>query len=103
MIIPKTLEELTPFIEKGRSILFFTADWCPDCVVIKPHMAAIEAEFPDYQFIQVDRDEFMEVCQKWDVFGIPSFIILDDGKELGRFVSKDRKTKEEIISFIQSV
>ncbi|SIE49450.1 Uncharacterised protein [Mycobacteroides abscessus subsp. abscessus] len=33
-------------------------------------------------------------------FGIPSFIAFRDGEESGRFVSKDRKTQEEIENFI---
>jgi hypothetical protein len=37
------------------------------------------------------------------VFGIPSFIAFENGKELGRFVSKDRKTQEEIERFISGL
>lgn len=36
-------------------------------------------------------------------FGIPSFVVIQDGKELGRLVNKDRKTKQEIESFLESV
>ena len=103
MLVPKSLEELAEQIETGKTMLFFTADWCGDCVYIKPHMPEVETSFPEYQFVQVDRDEFIDVCQKWDVFGIPSFVAIEDGKELGRFVSKNRKTKEEIITFIKTL
>ena len=103
MIIPTTLEEIAHYIENEKAILFFTAGWCGDCVFIKPHMPEIEAAFPEYQFIQIDRDEYIDLCQQWDVFGIPSFIAISDGKEIGRFVSKDRKTKEEIINFINTL
>ena len=34
------------------------------------------------------------------VFGIPSFIAFKDGKEIGRFVNKDRKTKQQVEDFI---
>ena len=37
-----------------------------------------------------------------DIFGIPSFLVFENGEEKGRFVSKDRKTKEEIESFLKS-
>lgn len=103
MLIPNTYEELAETMVKGKVMLFFTADWCGDCVFIKPHMPALEAEFPDYTFIQVDRDAFIEVCQKWNIMGIPSFIALNEGQETGRFVSKDRKTKEEISTFIKNI
>ncbi|MBH1095742.1 thioredoxin family protein, partial [Enterococcus faecium] len=40
---------------------------------------------------------------EWNIFGIPSFVVIQDGKELGRLVNKDRKTKQEIESFLESV
>ena len=103
MIIPKSLEEIAHYIETEKTILFFTADWCGDCVFIKPHLPEIVAEFPDFKFLQIDRDEYIDLCQQWDVFGIPSFIAVNDGKEIGRFVSKDRKTKEEITNFLINI
>lgn len=103
MLIPTSLEEIASTMETKKVMLFFTADWCGDCVFIKPHMQEIESLFPEFQFIQIDRDEYIELCQKWDVFGIPSFIAVENGEELGRFVSKDRKTKDEIISFIKTL
>ena len=103
MLVPKTYEELAETMVKGKVMLFFTADWCGDCVFIKPHMPDLEKEFPEYTFIQVDRDGFIEVCQQWNIMGIPSFIALDEGQETGRFVSKNRKTKEEISEFIKNI
>lgn len=104
MIIPTTYEELAAVIEeKETSVLFFTADWCPDCQFIYPAMPEIEAAFPEWDFVRVDRDDFMEVAQKWDIFGIPSFVVVKDGKEIGRFVDKNRKTKTQIIEFLEGL
>ncbi|MGX7328967.1 thioredoxin family protein [Enterococcus bulliens] len=102
MIKPKSLEELAGYVEKGQNIFFFTADWCGDCRFIKPAMPEIDAEFPEWTIIEVDRDEFIDVASKWSILGIPSFVIIKDGKELGRLVNKDRKTKEEITTFINN-
>ena len=66
-------------------------------------MPDIETEHSDYTFIRVDRDEFMELAREWDIFGIPSFVVIDDGKELGRLVNKNRKTKAEIDAFLKSI
>nr|MCR4912154.1 thioredoxin [Lactobacillus sp.] len=35
--------------------------------------------------------------------GIPSFVVYQDGKEIGRLVNKDRKTKEEVENFLNSL
>lgn len=94
---------LTHLITKGKYVLFFTATWCSDCRFIKPAMPAIEAEFPEYEFIQIDRDKYIDICEEWEIFGIPSFVVIDNGREIGRFVNKDRKTKREITEFIHSL
>ncbi|MDM5211287.1 thioredoxin family protein [Peribacillus sp. RS7] len=99
----QTIEQYDALKNEGKHIFLFSATWCGDCRVIEPIMPEIETKFPDFTFIYVDRDEFIDVCAANDVFGIPSFIAYDNGKELGRFVSKDRKTQEQIEEFIQSL
>ncbi|UFT98137.1 thioredoxin family protein [Radiobacillus kanasensis] len=96
-------EQLQELLEKDKLILMFSADWCPDCHFIDPFMPEVEEKYRDYTFIHVDRDQFIDVCSQYDVFGIPSFLGFHKGKEVGRFVSKDRKTREEIESFIESL
>lgn len=103
MIIPTSLEEIAGYVKTGKHVFFFTADWCGDCVYIKPVMPEIEAEFPEYTFVQVDRDDYLELCSQWNIFGIPSFIVIEDGKEVGRLVNKQRKTKEEIVTFLTNL
>lgn len=99
----QTVEQYDALKNEGKHIFLFSATWCGDCRVIEPIMPEIETKFPDFTFIYMDRDEFIDVCAANDVFGIPSFIAYDNGKELGRFVSKDRKTQEQIEEFIQSL
>ncbi|MCM3767160.1 thioredoxin family protein [Neobacillus niacini] len=96
----ESIEEFTQLRENGRTIFMFSANWCPDCRFIDPVLPEIEAKFSEFTFIYVDRDDFIDICQQLDVYGIPSFVAFENGKELGRFVSKDRKTQEEIEAFI---
>ncbi|WP_042223148.1 thioredoxin family protein [Oceanobacillus manasiensis] len=99
----ETVEQFNEWKNKENVIMYFTAGWCPDCVVIEPVLPEIEEEFPAYTFIKINRDNFIEICQEHDVFGIPSFLAFSNGKETGRFVNKNRKTKEEIVEFIQGL
>lgn len=103
MIIPKNIEELAHYVDHGNNVFFFTADWCGDCRYIKPTMPEIEAAFPQYQFIEVDRDQYLDVAAEWNIFGIPSFVVIKDGEEQGRLVNKNRKTKAEISEFLEKV
>lgn len=99
----KNKEEFEAAIRSEKAIVMFSADWCPDCVVIKPVMPEIEETFTDHQFFYVDRDEHIELCQDLDIFGIPSFVGFQNGKEVDRLVNKERKTKEQVESFIRSL
>ncbi|WP_058307061.1 thioredoxin family protein [Gracilibacillus massiliensis] len=102
----KTLQSEQEFDQlkiEGKVIFLFSADWCPDCRVIEPILPEIEKQYQAYTFVYVDRDKFIDICVQNDIFGIPSFLAYDQGNELGRFVSKDRKTKEEIENFINGL
>ncbi|CAJ1228416.1 thioredoxin family protein [Levilactobacillus zymae] len=102
--LPKmSATELKDVVKSGKTMLFFSATWCPDCTFIKPAMPAIEAEYPDFKFMAVDRDENIDLAAELNVFGIPSFIAYADGQEIGRLVNKDRKTKAEVETFINSL
>lgn len=90
-------------LEKEKTVFVFYADWCPDCRVIDPILPELEEAFKEITFIMVDRDEFIDLCIKYDIYGIPSFLAYDQGKEIARFVSKDRKTYKEIEAFLTKV
>ena len=64
-------------------------------------MPEIEASHPDMTFVRVNRDDYMALAQTWNIFGIPSFVVTQNGQELGRLVNKARKTKEEVNALSQ--
>jgi thiol-disulfide isomerase/thioredoxin len=103
MINLESMEQFEQYKNGGKYLLMFSANWCPDCRIIEPILPEIEKKFNEFTFVHVDRDEFIDLCQQLDVYGIPSFIGFENGKELGRFVSKDRKTQEEIEEFIMGL
>lgn len=97
----KQLDEIKK--SSAVSVLVFSANWCPDCRFIEPFMPALIKRYSDYQFYYINRDEWMQVCVEFNVMGIPSFVALRNGEEIGRFVSKNRKTEAEIDTFLQSL
>lgn len=102
----KNLESVEQFNELKQSstvVFLFTADWCPDCHFIDPFMPEIEETFNNLTFISVNRDQFIDICAENEIYGIPSFLAYRDGVEVGRFVSKERKTKLEIEEFLNTI
>ena len=101
MISPKSIEELANLVEQdGKKVFLFVADWCGDCRYIYPSLPEIEEANPEFTFVIVDRDQYMDLAKLWDVYGIPSLVVLDKGKEIGRFVNRERKTKDQINEFL---
>ncbi|KAA0562163.1 thioredoxin family protein [Rossellomorea aquimaris] len=99
----ESVEEFHQLKESGKYVFMFSADWCPDCRIIEPILPEIESQYSEYTFLYVDRDQFIDLCIELDIFGIPSFLAYGDGRELGRFVNKDRKTKEQIENFMNTL
>ena len=95
--------KLADLVKSGRTVVEFSADWCSDCRFLEPAMPAIEADFADSKFIKIDRDGSIDLCKEMNIMGIPSFVVYQDGKEIGRLVNKDRKTKDEVEKFLRSL
>lgn len=86
-----------------QTVFLFTADWCPDCKVIEPDLPQLEAKYTNYKFISVDRDKFIDICINYDIMGIPSFLVFRDGNQIGSYIGKERKSKEQIDQFLASL
>lgn len=100
----ETMEQFESFKnQEGVVIYLFSAQWCGDCIVLAPQLPMIEAACPQAKFYYLDRDQFIDQAVEYDIFWIPSFIAFKDGKVADSFVSKNRKTPEEIIAFVNGI
>lgn len=52
---------------EGKSILYFTASWCPPCKVIKPIYEKLSNEHTDIAFGKVDIDDNAEAAMEFKV------------------------------------
>ncbi|MFC4303873.1 thioredoxin family protein [Cohnella boryungensis] len=85
----------------GLTVAVFKTTWCKDCHFIDPFIGEVEAAYTDrLTMVEIDRDEMPELCEEMNILGIPSFIAFRDGREVVRFVSKLRKSREEIEQFL---
>lgn len=54
---------------------------------MKPLLGALSTEYAGrVQFTEVDVDEDPALAQRFDVRSMPTFVLLRDGREVGRFV-----------------
>lgn len=102
MLDIKDKAHLEEMISRGKPLLLtFSADWCPDCRVIKPAMKNLEEKHGDkFLFCLIDRDNNMSLCEDYGITGIPSFVIVREGEAAASLISSKRKTYKEIEHFI---
>lgn len=91
------------FINEGKVILLFTTDWCGDCIALKNYIEEVVKENPTWNFIKVNSDDFPHLAKEYKVYGIPSFVALEDGKHIGDLISKESKPKSLINSWIKTL
>src|ERR1043165_1158141 len=65
----------------------FTAKWCGPCRTMKPVLDALAKEYAGrVQVVEVDVDEDQLTTQQFDVRAMPTYVLVRDGREVGRFV-----------------
>lgn len=79
-------------------ILYFTAEWCNPCQRTKPIAEEMNKEgIIKFQFIDVDDN--LDLVKKYEIKSVPTFILIDDNKEIKRM--NGAKTREEFEEFIK--
>ena len=70
-----SIEQFKVLKEENEKIVFvFSASWCPDCIMLDRYLEETMNKFPEIRFIYVNRDDYPEISQALDIFGIPSFV-----------------------------
>ncbi len=98
-------ENFDSFINRDRpSCVVFSADWCPDCQVLKAVLPGLEQQYEGrIDFAIVNRDEHMELAEEYDIMGIPSLVVFRRGELMGSYISKLRKTRAQIVDFLDEL
>ncbi|MFA5022432.1 MAG: thioredoxin family protein [Patescibacteria group bacterium] len=71
-------------------VKFFTAIWCPACIVMRYRWEKIRSQYPELETIYFDYDNDVEPVKNYDIGKtLPVFIFIDnDGNEISRLVGE---------------
>lgn len=81
----------------GKLVYYFTADWCNPCQRTKPIAEELKRDgLINFKFI--DADSEMELIKIFEIKSIPTYILIENGKEVKRM--NGAKTREQFLEFI---
>ena len=86
-------------MESDRTVLLdFWAPWCMPCRMVGPILEEIAKERSDIKVGKINVDEEPELAGQFQVMGIPTLLVMKDGKIMNRSVGA--KPKEEILAMM---
>jgi thioredoxin-like negative regulator of GroEL len=80
-----------------RHILYFTAEWCNPCKRVRPIAEELDRD-GIIKFQYIDADDNGDLCRKFEIKAVPTFILMENGNEIRRI--NGAKTKEQLEEFI---
>lgn len=90
-------------IIKGKNpvLVDFYADWCNPCKVMQPVLKSIKKEFGDnIKILKINVDNNSSVSEKFNVKGVPTFILFQKGEI--RWRQSGMIAKENFIEIIKA-
>ena len=100
----ETKEQFEEKIQRDSvSVVKFETTWCPDCKRLNMFIEPIIKEHADKEWYAIDRDQFPDLSEKYDVRGIPSLLVFKNGEKLAHLHSANAKTPEQVREFLASV
>lgn len=82
----------------------FTADWCPPCKMIAPLVDALAAKYEGKLRVgTLDSDANYPIVETYDVQGLPTLILFQNGKPVHRMIGfrPAGQLEAEILQYLQ--
>lgn len=83
MDIPEISEERFTELSGNVLVEFFSPE-CGYCRLSEPVMRRLSEEYKDIGFYKIDAQKYGSLAASYNVSGLPTFVLLSDGRETGR-------------------
>ncbi len=87
---------------QGLVIIYIKSDWCADCAHSDVYWPYIEKMYPRATCLRINRDDMPEVTERFKPEGVPAYIVYQDSHEIARYDDKQRKTFEQVKTFLDT-
>ena len=77
---------------KKPTVVDFWAPWCAPCRMTKPILEKLAKEYHEtVDFWPINSDKHQELLQELKIYGIPTVLLIQNGKIAGRFTGAQRE------------
>jgi len=92
--------EFNTLIQSEKPVLVdFFATWCGPCQVLGPVLKQVKDQLGDQiKIVKIDVDKNQELASKWQVRGVPTMVLYQNGKQLWR--QSGVLSKEQVLQVI---
>lgn len=95
------MSSFTEIINQNRPVLVdFFAEWCGPCKMMSPILKEVKAELNnEVSILKIDVDKNQNLAAKFQVRGVPTFVLFKEGKQVWR--QSAMLKKNDLISVIK--
>jgi thioredoxin-like negative regulator of GroEL len=83
-VISATRESFREQVADGLVLVDVWGPSCRPCLALMPHVERLAREREDLRVVKLEAPKARRLCIELKVHGLPSFLLLRDGQELGR-------------------
>mmetsp|Transcript_15490 Transcript_15490/g.24065 ORF Transcript_15490/g.24065 Transcript_15490/m.24065 type:complete len:131 (+) Transcript_15490:59-451(+) len=98
---PDALSKFTQINDK--SVVYFTATWCPPCKVISPIYTEMSEKHADVAFGKVDVDDNNDSAVDFEISAVPTFVLFNGENVSNRMSGADSNKLGELIEDLLKV
>jgi thioredoxin 1 len=102
--VKRLASKIEKLIDSGAPVLLeFYADWCAPCKRASPILEELAHEFEGkVRFVRVNVDLDNELVEKYEIYSIPTVVLLQERKEVSRVAgAKTKDQYQEAISLLK--
>jgi len=92
--------DFTTLIKSEKPVLVdFFATWCGPCQALAPVLKQVKDQLGDQiKIVKIDVDKNQNIASQWQVRGVPTMILYQNGKQLWR--QSGVLSKEQILNVL---
>lgn len=84
-----------------KSVMYFTASWCPPCKMISPVYDELSKKYPKVAFGKIDVDENQDAAMEFQISAVPTFVFSKGAEATNKLAGADKVQLEKLVQELE--